>query len=77
VESSAILVRWAEEASARPCPLVDLILITSQTGDEYDDTRRDVETHILPLLRRHNIRFVQVARRGHLENDGIKMHPVR
>lgn len=71
VESSAILVRWAEEPSVRPCLLEDLILITSQTGDEYKDTQRDVEAHILPLLRKHHIRYVQVARRGHLESDGI------
>ncbi len=46
-------------------------MITSQTGDEYRDTQRDVEAKILPLLRRHRIRFVQVARGGHLESDGI------
>lgn len=27
VESSAILVRWAEDPAVRPCPLEDLILI--------------------------------------------------
>ena len=32
---------------------------------------RDVERHILPLLRRYGIRFVQLARHGHLEADGI------
>lgn len=71
VESSAILVRWLEDASVRPCPLDELILITAQTGDEYEDTCRDVETHILPRLRLHRVRFVQVARRGHLEAEGI------
>ena len=71
VESTAILVRWIKEPSIRPCPLEELILITSQTGDEYNDTQRDVETHILPLLREHRIRYVQLARRGHLEADGI------
>lgn len=71
VESSAILVAWLTDPSDCPCPLSELIVITAQTGDEYDDTRNAVETHILPLLRRHNIRFVQVARRGHLQSDGI------
>jgi len=71
VESSAMLVRWLEDPAVRPCPLEELVLITSQTGDEYKDTQRDVETHILPLLRKHRIRYVQVARRGHLEADGI------
>jgi hypothetical protein len=71
VESSAILVRWVCEPATRPCALEDLIVITSQVGDEYEDTGRDVSTHILPLLREHNIRYVQVARHGHLESDGI------
>lgn len=71
VESSAILVRWFEEPSLRPCSLEDLVVITSQTGDEYKDTKRDVERHILPRLRDRRIRYVQVARRGHLEADGI------
>lgn len=48
-----------------------MIVITSQVGDEYEDTGRDVATHILPLMRKHNIRYVQVARHGHLESDGI------
>jgi hypothetical protein len=71
VESTAILVRWLEDASVRPCPLHELIAITAQTGDEYEDTRRDIEAHVLPMLRRHNIRYVQVARRGHSQTDGI------
>ena len=71
VESTAILVRWLLEPSTRPCPLEDLIVLTSMTGGEYSDTGRDVEKHILPLLRAHNVRYVQVARAGHLEADGI------
>ena len=49
----------------------EIIVLTAQTGDEYKDTCHSVETHILPLLRLHRIRYVQVARRGHLEQDGI------
>ena len=71
VESSAVLARWCFDATARPCPLNELIVITAQTGDEYADTGRDVEAHILPLMRSHSIRFVQVARAGHREADGI------
>jgi hypothetical protein len=71
VESTAILVRWISEPTTRPCPLEELIVITAQVGDEYHDTGRDVRNHILPLLRRQAIRYVQVARRGHLETDGI------
>lgn len=71
VESTAILLRWIEEPACRPCPLESIIVITAQTGDEYRDTQRDVERHILPLLRQHSIRYVQLARAGHLERDGI------
>jgi hypothetical protein len=57
VESSAILLRWVLSPTTRPppCPLQDLIVITSQVGDEYTDTGRDVEAHILPLMCAHGI----------------------
>ena len=71
VESTAILVRWLLEPETRPCALDELLVLTAQTGDEYDDTRVLCERHILPLLRAQRIRFVEVARRGHLEKEGI------
>ena len=71
VESTAILVRWLEDASVRPCSLDELIVITSHTGDEYADTYRDVETYVLPLLRKHRVRYVQVARAGSSQTNGI------
>ena len=49
---------------ARPCPLNELIVVTAQVGDEYRDTGRDVETHILPLMRSNRIRYVQVRAAG-------------
>lgn len=71
VESTALLVKWLRNPSTRPCSLDDLVVVTAQTGDEYEDTRQLVETYILPLLRKHNVRYVQVARKGALEADGI------
>jgi hypothetical protein len=71
VESTAILVRWLEDASVRPCRLDELIVITSHTGEEYADTYRDVETYVLPLLRKHRVRYVQVARAGSSQTNGI------
>jgi hypothetical protein len=71
VESSAILLRWIMNPAARPCPLEDLIVITAQVGDEYTDTGRDMNPHILPLMGALRIRYVQVARHGHFEADGI------
>jgi len=41
------------------------------TGDEFDQTAREVTEHILPLMRQHGIRYVQVARHGPKEADGI------
>jgi hypothetical protein len=44
------------------------------TGDEWQRTRRDVEAHVLPLMREHGVRFVQVARGRRLvsvHGDGV------
>src|SRR5688500_13193943 len=71
VESTAILLRWSIEPDTRRCTLDELIVITAQVGDEYRDTGGNVETYILPIMRQLGIRYVQVARRGHLEADGI------
>lgn len=71
VESTAILLRWCLEEDTRPCSLDRIVVITAQVGDEYKDTGRDVEAYVLPMMRRHGIRFVQVARHGHREVDGI------
>jgi hypothetical protein len=62
---------FSTPSSDRPCRLEELVVITSQVGNEYQDTGRDVEAHILPLMREHRIRYVQVARKGHLEAEGI------
>jgi len=70
VESTAILLRWCLDEDVRPCSLDRMVVITAQVGDEYKDTGRDVEAYVL-LMRRHEIRFVQVARHGHREADGI------
>lgn len=71
VESTAILVRWLLEPETRPCALDELLVLTAQTGDEYEDTGVLCERYILPLLRAERIRFVEVARCGHLEKEGI------
>ncbi len=71
VESTAILARSIFDPATRPCLLEELVVVTAQTGDEYADTGRDVARHILPLMRHHRIRYVQLARHGHLEAEGI------
>lgn len=64
VDSTAILLRWMAEPETCPCDLKDLVVITSMVGDEFESTRRLLVKHILPRLRKHGIRFIQVARGG-------------
>lgn len=71
VESTSILVRWILEPETRPCDFSDLIVISAQTGSEHLDTKLHAEEYVLPLMRQHNIRYVQVARHGAKEADGI------
>lgn len=49
----------------------NLIVVTAMTGREYDATRRAMDEHHLPLLQAHGIRYVQIARAGWSESDGI------
>lgn len=72
VESTAITLRWLNEPESRDFCLCQLIVITAQTGDEHaTDTATLVEKYLLPLYRKHKIRFVEVARAGPREADGI------
>jgi hypothetical protein len=71
VESTAILLRWMEEPDTLEVDVAELIVVVSMTGDEWTNTRVDVERYILPRLRYHKVRLVQVARAGHLQRDGI------
>ncbi|MFD8249749.1 hypothetical protein [Nocardia sp. NPDC059691] len=51
--------------------LSNLIIVIAQTGDEFSSLATLVERHMLPLLRAHNIRTVEVARAGPRNEDGI------
>ena len=73
VDSTAILVRWLEDPSSRNFPLNDLTVVTAQTGNEFPDTGDMVTTHILPLLRKHHVRYVQLARSGLLQEAGVTL----
>ena len=70
VDSTAILLRWLLEPSTRDFDLSELLILTAQTGDEFEDTKELVEAHILPLLQQYGVRFVQVARNGASIRDG-------
>jgi len=62
VDSVALILRWLEEPASRDFDLSDLAMVTAQVGDEFDSTRRLVEDHVLPRLRRAGVRFIQCAR---------------
>jgi hypothetical protein len=70
-DSTALLLRWIHQPHTRPCDLGDLLVITAMTGDEWPVTGRLVTGHILPRLREHGIRWVQAARTGPAQADGI------
>ena len=62
LDSTAVLLRWLTDPSSRDFDLSDLVVITAMTGDEFSATGADVERYVLPELRRHRVRFVQVGR---------------
>jgi hypothetical protein len=72
VDSTAILLRWIVDPTSRDFDLADLTVVTAMTGDEWEQTGADVEAHVLPLMREHGIRYVQVGRNGRsVAQDGI------
>ncbi len=82
VESVAIILRWLLEPETRDFPLEELTVVTAMVGAEWPDTGKDFQKYILPLFRQYGVRFVQVARKGHCEEDGIVIlddsrHPER
>ncbi|MEU1883508.1 hypothetical protein ABZ470_39895 [Streptosporangium sp. NPDC020072] len=73
VDSTAILTRWLTEPASRDFPLEDLVVLTAQTGDEWAITKHLVETYMYPMLAEHQVRTVQVARKGPLQEHGVKI----
>jgi len=59
------------EPGLRDFALEDFIWITGMTGKEWARTRYLVETFILPLLRDQGVRYIQSARRGYKNKEGI------
>ena len=71
VDSTAILLRWLTDPNSRDFDLVDLIVVVAMTGDEFPDLAPMIEEHVLPLMRQHGVRLVQLARGGHSVHDGV------
>ncbi|MGW4528862.1 hypothetical protein [Amycolatopsis sp. NPDC004378] len=70
-DSSAILARWLTDPDSRDFPLHQLAVITGMTGQEWPGTRRLVEEHLLPRMAAAGVRYLQVARRGPRQADGV------
>ncbi|MEV0682170.1 hypothetical protein AB0I60_37205 [Actinosynnema sp. NPDC050436] len=71
VDSGAITARYITDPSSRDFDLRNLAVITGMTGQEWPATRRLVEQHLLPLMASARVRYIQVARRGPREADGV------
>lgn len=72
VESATIVTKLADNPDLLPGFSWDrAIVITAQTGGEYESTRRLRQNYILPMLRDLGVRTVQVARAGAKEEDGV------
>ena len=72
-DSSAIIAEMVRdpEAYGLKVDLSNLVVVVALVGDEWPDTMDLAEEHILPLLRRHRVRLVQVARGGPRDGDGV------
>jgi hypothetical protein len=73
VESAAIQVEWFFNPASRDFCLCQLVILTAQTGDEHADTGRLMDKYLLPLYRYYMVRFVEVARGGEREQEGIRV----
>ncbi|MFF2386983.1 hypothetical protein [Streptomyces sp. NPDC058108] len=81
-DSTAYLARMLADPAAHGIDLDRTAVLYMATGSEWPETRILVEEFMLPLLREHAVRFVQLARNGHLAADGITVlddsrHPER
>jgi hypothetical protein len=73
VDSTSLLLRWLTDPSSRNFDLSDLLVVTAHTGDEWPETGRLVEEHVLPRLVDAGVRYAQVARASASQTDGIRV----
>lgn len=73
VDSAAIAREWTSNPASRDFRLDQIVLVTAMTGDEYPATEAAMTRHMLPLLRRHRIRYVQIARAGQAASAGYEV----
>ncbi|MFC8664021.1 hypothetical protein [Streptomyces sp. NPDC057199] len=71
VDSTAYLAEMLTGPAAYGIDLERTAVLYMATGSEWPETRLLVEEFMLPLLREHGVRFIQLARNGHLKADGF------
>lgn len=54
-------------------PARDFFAVSAVTGREYKATQEAMDRYHLPLLREHGVRYVQIARAGWSETDGVQV----
>ncbi len=82
VDSTTYLAEMLTDPAAHGIDLERTAVLYMATGSEWPETRLLVEEFMLPLLREHGVRFIQLARNGHLKADGFTVlddsrHPER
>ncbi|GGP80802.1 hypothetical protein [Streptomyces melanogenes] len=70
-DSTAYLARMLTDPAAHGIDLQRTAVLYMATGSEWPETRLLVEEFMLPLLREHGVRLVQLARNGHLQQHGF------
>ncbi|WP_052121233.1 hypothetical protein [Amycolatopsis sp. MJM2582] len=73
MESSAYLTEVLSEPEVHGIDPANMVVLHAVVGSEFNDTLRDSERFILPLLRDRGVRLVQLSRRGPAESDGIEI----
>ncbi len=70
VDSVALVIRLILDPTCRDFDLRDLVLVTSMTGEELSRTEHMMYHYLLPLLRAHSVRYVQICRAGQAKAAG-------
>lgn len=71
IDSICMYLRYEEEPAIRDFDWQDLIVVSAQTGNEFEDTKLFMEQYVLPRMRARGTRYIQVARAGPSFTDGI------
>ncbi|MFF6969323.1 hypothetical protein ACFY9G_38865 [Streptomyces anthocyanicus] len=69
--STAYLARMLTAPATHGIDLDRTAVLYMATGSEWPETRFLIEEFMLPLLREHGVRLVQLARNGHRKEDGF------